>query len=191
MGFKPARFRIHKEMIEGKLSRRYARAVFELAAGREEAIGAEVDGFLGAYENPDLRRVLGNPAFGQDRRKDIVVELAGRLGLSDLTTDFLSLLVTRDRVDGLPSIARHFHRLLDDLRGRVNARVIVSRPLGEGQRESLAAVVGEMSGKTAVLTEEVDPAIIGGLIVEVGGKLYDGSVRTQLQSLRQSIERTY
>ena len=87
-------------MIEGKLSRRYARAVFELASGREEAVGAEIDGFLKAYEDPDLRKVLGNPAFDQDRRKDIVVEVAGRLGLSDLTANFLSLLVTRDRLDG-------------------------------------------------------------------------------------------
>lgn len=178
-------------MIEGKLSRRYARAVFELAAGREEAIGAEVDGFLEAYEDPDLKKVLGNPAFDQDRRKDIVVEVAGLLGLSDLTTNFLSLLVTRDRLDGLSSIADRYHRLLDESAGRVNAKVTVPQPLGEDQRNGLVAVVGEMTGKTAVVTEEVDPAIIGGIVVEVGGRVYDGSVRTQLQTLRKSIERTY
>ncbi len=178
-------------MMEGKLSRRYARAVFELATGREEAVGAEVDGFLEVYEDPDLKKVLGNPAFDQDRRKEIVVELARRLGLSDLTTNFLSLLVTRDRLDGLPSIARHYHGLLDDSAGRVNAKVVVSQTLGEEQRSSLAAVVGEMTGKNAILTEEVDSGIIGGIIVEVGGKVYDGSVRTQLSSLRKSIERTY
>lgn len=178
-------------MIEGKLSRRYARAVFELAAGREEAVGAELDGFLEVYEDPDLKKVLGNPAFDQDRRKEVVVELAGRLGLSDLTANFLSLLVTRDRLDGLPSIARRYHSLLDDSAGRVNAKVVVSQTLGEEQRSSLAAVVGEMTGKTAILTEEVDSGIIGGIIVEVGGKVYDGSVRTQLSSLRKSIERTY
>lgn len=178
-------------MIEGKLSRRYARAVFELAAGREEAIGAEVDGFLEAYEDPDLKKVLGNPAFDQDRRKDVVVEVAGHLGLSDLTTNFLSLLVARDRLDGLSFIANHYHRLLDDAAGRVNVKVTVSQPLGEDQRNSLVAVVGDMTGKTAILTEEVEPGIIGGIIVEVGGKVYDGSVRTQLQSLRKSFERTY
>ena len=178
-------------MIEGKLSRRYARAVFELAAGREEAVGTELDGFLEVYEDPDLKKVLGNPAFDQDRRKDIVVELSGRLGLSDLTTNFLSLLVTRDRLDGLPSIARRYHSLLDDSAGRVNATVVVPQTLGEDQRISLAAVVGEMTGKTALLTEEVDAGIIGGIIVEVGGKVYDGSVRTQLSSLRKNIERTY
>ena len=178
-------------MIEGKLSRRYARAVFELAAGREEAIGAEVDGFLGSYEDPDLKKVLGNPAFDQDRRKEIVVDVAGRLGLSDLTTNFLSVLVTRDRLDGLPSIARHYHRLLDDAAGRVNVRVVVSQSLSDEQRKSLADVVGEMTGKTAILTEEVDPAIIGGIVVEVAGKVYDGSVRTQLESLRHSIERSF
>ena len=178
-------------MIEGKLSRRYARAVFELAAGREEAIGAEVDGFLEAYEDPDLKKVLGNPAFDQDRRKDIVVEVAGHLGLSDLATNFLSLLVARDRLDGLSSIVNHYHRLLDDAAGRVNVKVTVSQPLGEEQRNSLVAVVGEMTGRTAMLTEEVDPSIIGGIIVEVGGKVYDGSVHTQLQTLRKSFERTY
>ncbi|MDE0355565.1 MAG: ATP synthase F1 subunit delta [Deltaproteobacteria bacterium] len=178
-------------MIEGKLSRRYARAVFELAANREEAIGAEVDGFLEAYQDPDLKKVLGNPAFDQDRRKDIVVEVAGHLGLSDLTTNFLSLLVSRDRLDGLSSIANHYHRLLDDAAGRVNVKVTVSQPLGEDQRNSLVAVVGEMTGKTAMLAEEVDPGIVGGIVVEVGGKVYDGSVRTQLQTLRKSFERTY
>ncbi len=177
-------------MIEGKLSRRYAKAVFGLAAGRQEAIGAELDGFLEAFENPSLRKVLGNPAFHQERRKDIVVDVAARLGLSELTTHFFSLLVTRDRLDGLSSIVRQYHRLLDDSAGRVNARVVVAQPLGDERRDSLAAVVGERTGKTAVLTEEVDPAIIGGIIVEVGGKVYDGSVRTRLQNLRKNIERT-
>ena len=179
-------------MIEGKLNRRYARAVFELAAGREEAIGAEVDGFLGVYEDPDLRRVLGNPAFEQDRRRDIVVELAARLGLSDLTTNFLSLLVTRDRLDGLPSIARHFHRLLDDLRGRVNARVIVSRPLGEGTagKSCRGGRRDERQDRHSHGRSGPLPSS-GASSVEVGGTVYDGSVRTQLQSLRQAIERTY
>lgn len=178
-------------MIEGKLSRRYARAVFELAAGREEAVAAELDGFLRAYEDPDLRKVLENPALDQDRRRDIVVEVARLLALSDLARNFLSLLVTRDRLAGLPSIARRYHRLLDDSRGRINAKVIVSQALTGERRESLGSVVSTMTGKTAILTEEVDPAIIGGIIVEVGGKVYDGSVRTQLQSLRENIERSY
>ena len=178
-------------MIEGKISRRYARAIFDLAAGREEAIGAEIDGFLETYESPGLRSVLGNPAFDVERRKEIVAELAGRLGLSELTTNFLSLLMTRERLDGLASIARHYHDLLDDARGRVNAKVIVSRALAEEQRQSLVSVVSDMTGKTAILTEELDPAIIGGIIVEVGGKVYDGSVRAQLHSLRRNIERTW
>ncbi len=178
-------------MTAGKISRRYARAIFELAAGREEAVAAEIDGFLKAYGHPELRHVLGNPAFDIDRRKEIVAELAGRMGLSELTTRFVSLLLTRERLDGLPSIASHYHGLLDDARGRVNARVLVSRPLADAQRESLASVVSGMTGKTAALTEELDPSILGGIIVEVGGKVYDGSVRTQLHSLRQNIERAY
>ena len=64
-------------------------------------------------------------------------------------------------------------------------------PCAMNSGRALPTVVGEISGKTAILTEDVDPAIIGGIIVEVGGKVYDGSVRTQLQSLRQSVERTY
>ncbi|MCY4486073.1 MAG: ATP synthase F1 subunit delta [Deltaproteobacteria bacterium] len=178
-------------MTAGKISRRYARAIFELAAGREEAVAAEIDGFLKVYAHPELRHVLGNPAFDVERRKQIVAELAGRMGLSDLTTHFVLLLLTRERMDGLASIASHYHSLLDEARGRVNAKVLVSQPLADEQRESLGSVVSGMTGKTAVLTEELDLSILGGIIVEVGGKVYDGSVRTQLHSLRQNIERTY
>lgn len=178
-------------MIEGKLSRRYARAIFELAARREEAVGAEVDSFLELYEDPDLKKVLGNPAFDQARRNNIVVELAQLLGVSKLTTNFLSLLVTRDRMDGLRSIARDYRRLLDGARGRVDAKIVVPRPLAEEQRASLANVIGELTGKSVILTEEVDPAIIGGIVVEVGGKVYDSSVRMQLQSIKRSMERTH
>ncbi len=178
-------------MTAGKISRRYARAIFELATGREEAVATELDGFVEAYGQPDLRHVLGNPAFNVERRKAIIVELAGRMGLSELTTHFVLLLLARERLDGLPSIARHYHRLLDDARGRVNAKVLVPQPLADEQRQSLVSVVSRMTGKDAVLTEEVDLTILGGIIVEVGGKVYDGSVRTQLHTLRQNIERTY
>lgn len=177
-------------MLGGNLGRRYARALFELAEGRAEALAVELDNYLAVYLNSDLNKVLGNPAFPLGDRKTVAREVAQRLELSDSARSLVALLVERERLSYLPAICAYYHRLLDELKGRVNAKVVAPKPLDEPRREELAQLVGRLSGKQAVLNEQVDPSIIGGVILEIGGTVYDGSVRTQLHGLRQSIERT-
>lgn len=177
-------------MLEGKLGRRYARALFELAEGREEAVAVELDNYQDVYVNSDLNKVLGNPAFPVGDRTAVALEVAQKLDLSASTRSLVALLVERDRLSCLPAISAYYHRLLDELKGRVNAKVITPKPLGESKREELARLIGRLSGKQAVLQEGIDPSIIGGIIIEIGGTVYDGSVRTQLHGLRQSIEHT-
>ena len=82
-------------MIEGSLSRRYTKALFQLAreAGQEEKIGQEIESFLGAYTGAQLQKVLTNPAFGIDSRKRLIIEVSNRLQLSILAIHFLSLLL--------------------------------------------------------------------------------------------------
>lgn len=177
-------------MLQGKLGRRYAKALFELAHGREEAVAEELDNYLEACANSDLNKVVGNPAFPVGDRKAIALEVAQQLGSSDSVRSLVAILVEKDRMGYLPSITAYYHGLLDDSKGRVNARVIVPAPLTDAEREQLAQLVGRLSGKKAVLREQIDPSIIGGVIIEVRGTVYDGSVRTQLEGLRQNIERT-
>lgn len=180
-------------MIEGSIARRYTRALFQLAreAGQEEQVGQEVDQFHAAYNSSELRGVLSNPAFGVDSRKRILIQVANAQGLSVLSIHFLSLLLERDRLDHLPGIASYYRRLLNEAKGRVEARVVGASPLDPALFERLRGTLGGISGKEVVLHEETDPALIGGLVVELEGKVYDGSVRTQLEKMKQRVARGY
>ncbi len=180
-------------MIEGSLSRRYAKALFELAleGQREEEIGQEIEWFVTAYTTSPLMKVLNNPALAVRGRKGIIFEVAKGLQVSPPIIHFLSLLLERDRLTFLPSIASRYRRLLDERKGRVEARVVTSGSLEKDMIERLSEVLQEISGKEVVLQEETDPRLIGGVVIQLEGKVYDGSVRTQLEGMRKRIERGY
>jgi F-type H+-transporting ATPase subunit delta len=180
-------------MIEGSLSRRYTKALFQLAreAGQEEKIGQEIESFLGAYTGAQLQKVLTNPAFGMDSRKRVVIEVSNRLQLSILAIHFLSLLLERDRLPYLPSIATRYRRLLNETRGRAEAKIVSPSSLEPVMVDRLQEVLHQISGKEIVLQEETDASLIGGVLVEFEGKVYDGSVRTQLDNMKQRIARGY
>lgn len=180
-------------MIEGSLSRRYAKALFQLAveAGREEEAGQEIGRFAAAYSGSPLHRVVANRALAARSRKTVVIRVAQSLGLSSLTTRFLSLLMDRDRMALLPSIAARYRRLLDEAKGRVEARVIGAGPLDAEMLEKLGRVLERISTKKVILREESEPGLIGGALIELEGKIYDGSVRTQLEKMKARMERGY
>jgi F-type H+-transporting ATPase subunit delta len=177
-------------MIEGKLSRRYAAALFQLASENHilEEIGAELDRFYELYASTPLRTVLINPAFDIRSRKNVAVQAAEQLQLSRLTIRFLSLLIDRDRLAHLDSISAFYHRLEDEARGRVKAKVIAASSLGPDTVHQLRAALQKISGKEVLLTEETEPALLGGVVLHLEGKIYDGSVRTQLEKIRKQIE---
>jgi F-type H+-transporting ATPase subunit delta len=180
-------------MIEGSLSRRYTKALFQLAreAGQEEKIGQEIESLLGAYTGSQLQKVLTNPAFRMDSRKRILIEVSNKLQLSILTIHFLSLLLERDRLTYLPSIVTRYRRSLNEAKGRLEAKVVSARSLEPVMVDRLREVLNGISGKEMVLQQETDPALIGGVLVEFEGTVYDGSVRTQLEKMKQRIARGY
>lgn len=180
-------------MIPGRVGRRYARAIFQLAveARQEDAVGEEMQSFLGSYTGSPLSAVLNHPAYDVRRRKAILTEVAGRLGLSVLVKNFLSLLLERQRLASVAEIARAYGRLLNEARGRVEATARAAAALTAEQREKLCALLRTICGKEVVLSEETDPELLGGLVVEVEGKVYDGSVRTQLEKLAHRAERAH
>lgn len=180
-------------MIEGSLSRRYTKAVFELAreAGQEELIGRELEGFLAAYTGSPLQTVLNNPAFEAASRKNILVEITRSLQLSPVTVHFLALLLERDRLTYLASIVSRYRRFLNEARGRVEAKIVGTTPLQPATLEKVRQLLGAISGKEVVLHEESDPELIGGALIQLEGKVYDGSVRTQLEKMKQRIARGY
>ena len=180
-------------MIEGSLARRYTRALFQLAreAGQEEKIGREIEQFHAAFSGSELQGVLTSPAFPMDSRKRILIQVANGLQLSVLSIHFLSLLLERDRLPHLPGIVNCYRRLLNEAKGRVEAKVVSAAGLDAALVERLRGQLKGISGKEVVLQQETDPSLLGGLLVELAGKVYDGSVRTQLEKMKQRIAREY
>jgi len=180
-------------MTEGSLARRYSRALFQLAreTGQEDAIGSEIEAFFKAYESSDLHTVLTNPAFDAPSRKRVLIHVGNTQRLSVLAIHFLSLLLERDRLDQLEGIVNGYRRLLNLAKGRVEAKVVSAAPLEPALAERVRAELRGVSGKDVVMTQDVDPALLGGMLVELEGKIYDGSVRTQLENMKQRIGRGY
>jgi F-type H+-transporting ATPase subunit delta len=180
-------------MIEGSLSRRYSKALFELAreSGQEESIARQLEQFSSTSTESRLGAVLSNPGFALDSRKKILLEVAKSLQLSSLTEHFLSLLLDRDRLTFIPSIIASYRHLLNQVNGRVDAKVTAAEPLGALVIERLRDSLRRLSGKDVILQEEANPELIGGLVVEFQGKIYDGSVRTQLETMKQRIARGF
>jgi F-type H+-transporting ATPase subunit delta len=180
-------------MIEGSLARRYTKALFQLAreVGQEEKVGQEIDQFYAAYSGSELHGVLTNPAFDLGSRGKVLVQVAESQRLSPLTIHFMALLLERDRLPYLPSIVACYRRFLNEAKGRVEAKVVGARSLEPGMLNRLRELLGSMSGKEVVLQHETDPSLIGGVLVELEGKIYDGSVRTQLEKMKQRIARGY
>ena len=180
-------------MIEGSLARRYTRALFQLArdGGQEDAVGVEVEQFHADYSKSALQQVLTNPAFGVETRKQILNQVAQSQKLSSLTLRFLSLLLERDRLGHLNGIVNCYRRLLNEARGRVDAKVVSATALEPAMVERVRAQLRSISGKQVILQQIVDPELLGGLQVELEGKIYDGSVRTQLEKMKQRIARGY
>jgi F-type H+-transporting ATPase subunit delta len=180
-------------MIEGSLARRYTKALFQLArdAGQEEAIGRQVEEFFAAFSGSNLQTVLTNPAFDVASRKRVLIQVGNTQQLSVLTIHFLSLLLERDRLAHLPGIVSCYRRLLNEAKGRVEAKVISAAALGSTLAERVCAQLRGISGKDVVMKQEIDASLLGGMTVELEGKVYDGSIRTQLEKMKQRIARGY
>jgi F-type H+-transporting ATPase subunit delta len=180
-------------MTEGSLARRYTKAIFQLArdGGQEEAVGVEIEQFHSEYSRSDLQPVLTNPAFPVDTRKRILNQVAQSERLSSLTVRFLSLLLERDRLGHLPGIVSCYRRLLNDAKGRVDAKVVSANALEPAMVERVRGQLRAISGKEVILQQVVEPDLLGGLQVELEGKIYDGSLRTQLEKMKQRIARGY
>jgi F-type H+-transporting ATPase subunit delta len=180
-------------MIEGSLSRRYTKALFQLAreAGQEEIVGQEVEQFYAAYHSSELQTVLTNPAFPVDNRKSVLTQVTQGQQLSPLTEHFLCLLLERDRLTYLPGIVSCYRRLLNEAKGRVDAKVVGASTLEPAMVDRLREALRMISGKEVVLQQETDPTLLGGVLIELEGKVYDGSVRTQLEKMKQRMARGY
>jgi F-type H+-transporting ATPase subunit delta len=171
-------------------ARRYARALLEVAVakGDPDGLRRELEQTAALIQsNDELRRALTQAGLGSERRRRVVkaVFASG----SELLQRLLGLLAERGAIALVPQLAAAYDRQWNEHRGRVQAEAASAMPLDEAQREALAAALTRATGREVDLKTRVDAAVLGGLVVTMGGRTYDGSVRTQLQQLRQRLVR--
>ncbi|WP_242360663.1 ATP synthase F1 subunit delta [Anaeromyxobacter sp. SG17] len=178
-------------MIMGSIARRYARALFSLAAemGRVEPWSESLQSLKEAVEgSDDLRDVLSNPVYSREQRRAIVEKLAAAFRLEAEPANLLLLLGDRNRLAYLGNIVEHFRALADAHLGRVRAKVTSAVPLDAAAAKAIADRLSQATKATVLLDREVNPALLGGVVAQVGSVVYDGSVRTQLEDLRRQLK---
>jgi F-type H+-transporting ATPase subunit delta len=175
----------------GALARRYARALLEVAEARGQTTALELRDELRGFasqlqDHEPLRRALAHPGLGAEPKRRIVAALAERAKASPLMQKLVEVLAVRDRLPLLGEVAAAYAALANAAKGVVRAEVVSAAPLGPAQQQALVeALRGE--GKSVELESEVEPALVGGLVIRVAGRTYDGSVRTQLAALRRRL----
>jgi F-type H+-transporting ATPase subunit delta len=174
-------------------ARRYARALLDVALEKEEAeaLRAELEAMVAVIAaHPDLAALLANPVVSAERKKKLVSAVASRAKASDLLTRLLTLMGERDRLDLLPMVAAAYAKLWNAHRGVVAAEAVSATALDEAQTRAVARALGAATGREVDLRSRVDPRLLGGMLVKMEGRTYDGSVRARLLALRRTLAGT-
>jgi F-type H+-transporting ATPase subunit delta len=175
--------------VTGSLGRRYARALLALARDerRLEETGAELAAAAAAFDDERLREVVLNPGIAAAVRRDLTDRLVGALRLSKTTGNLVRLLAERDRLGFLGDVRQAYQDLLDDELGRVRVVIRSAQPLSNDDQRHLETLAKELAGKDVLVRTEVVPELLGGVTLDVGGIVYDGSVQSQLARVRRAM----
>ena len=175
---------------ETGIAGRYATAIFELAQD-SNAIPAVEQDFANLKQlianNSDFAHVVRSPVFGADAQSKAMKAILERIGASKLGTQFVLLLAAKRRLFYLGDIMAAFNRILATRRGEVHAEVTSARVLSDAETTELKAALKARLGRDPRLETKVDPSLLGGLVVKVGSRMIDSSLRTKLSSLRTAM----
>lgn len=177
---------------ESEVAERYAHALFDLAldSGALDAVRADLLALKAMRaESADLRRLLASPAFTSEDKGKALAALADKAAFAPVTKKFLGLLAHNRRASALPAVIAAFERRYDKHRGVVAAEVVSAIKLTAKQLDGVKAALRQALGGDPELTATVDPAILGGLKVRVGSRLFDASLKTKLDSLKFALKR--
>lgn len=179
--------------MAGVIATRYASAFADLLLNsahglRPEAELAQLEQFESLIqESPDLRNVLLSPAVQVSRKRVVVRRLAEQAGFSRILQNFLLVIVDHNRTSRLGEIRRAVQEQLDARLGLLRAEITSAQELDPAQRAQMEAELSRVTGKQVRADYQVEPALIGGAMVRIGSTVYDGSLRGQLQALRQQF----
>ena len=173
------------------VSGRYATALFELA--REDGGLDALDGDLQALksaiaESDDLRALIASPVYSRDQQAGAMGAVAEKMGLGQLTANTVQVMASKRRLFALPKTIEAVLGLIAEERGEVTAQVTAAHALSDAQREALADALKEAAGKDVKIETTVDEALIGGLVVQLGSRMIDTSIRAKLDGLKNAMK---
>jgi F-type H+-transporting ATPase subunit delta len=177
-------------LIRKNIAGRYARGFFQ--AADEENMFQERYGELAVFsdmikENKDFREFLINPVFSRDDKKSVIEALIKKSGVGGLTANLLKLLVDKRRIDLIPEILDSYREMMDKKMGVLRVTVKTALPLSKALSDTLKEELEKKTKSTVEMSVSEDPSLLGGVLVRVGNTYYDGSVKAQLNNIRDLL----
>ncbi len=173
------------------VSGRYATALFELARDQKsiDAVKADLDKFEAMLaDSPDLVRLVRSPVFTSDSQSKALSAVLDKAGIKGTAANFLKVLTKNRRLFAVSDVVRAFRALVAKFRGEATADVTVAEKLSDKNLDALKAALKAVSGKDVDLNVKVDPSIIGGLVVKLGSRMVDSSLRTKLNAIKHAMK---
>ena len=180
-----------KEPIVSGMAGRYATALFELALEERavDAVRADLENFQVLLDaNPDLQRLVRSPVFSSEEQTKALAAVLDKAGIGGLAAKFLKLVASNRRLFAVGEMIKAYRLLVARHKGEVSAEVTVAEALSDKHRDALAAALKSVTGKDVALAVKVDPAIIGGLVVKLGSRMVDSSLRSKLNAIKHAMK---
>ena len=179
-------------MSNSRLSKRYAKALFSL--GQEDdsfsQYGQNLEEFTNfCKENKEFGQAVFNPIFAVEDRKKLLQILLDRSNFSDIVKNFLNLLLDKNRIGAIEAITEHYASLTDEASNIAHAEIVTAKTLKEETVQKVVKSLEALTSKKIRSEIREDPDLIGGIVVKIGDLVLDGSVRTQLEGLKESFKR--
>ena len=178
------------ETYSGGIAERYATAAFEIAReeGSLDDLERDADALAEALrDSPELRELTRSPIYTRDEQERAIGAVAERMGLGATLANTLRLMATKRRLFVADALIADLRAMIADHRGQVTAEVVSARPMGEAQRDRLARTLRERVGRDVKIDARTDEGLIGGMIVRVGSKMIDTSIRSKLAALETTL----
>ena len=173
------------------VSGRYATALFELARDEKsiDAVKADLDRFATMLaDSAELRRLVRSPVFSAGEQTRALAAVLEKAGISGISANFLRVLTVNRRLFAVSEVIRAFRALVAKFKGEATADVTVAEPLSDKNLDALKTALKSVTGKDVALDVNVDPSIIGGLVVKLGSRMVDSSLRTKLNSIKNAMK---
>lgn len=178
-------------MADDAIPRRFARAFLDLAVENRvvDPLLADLQRLLQAVEVDDgaLLKTLANPVFGKDERRSALVSVLDLLRAQPLTRNLAGVMLDKGRFGYFPQVVRLFAAMADEAAGRERVVVETAEPMSPALIAEVRAAMERVTGKQVALDARVNPQLIGGMVAQVGGKVYDASIRSRLEEIRQQL----